>query len=117
VVIEVNSNYFYAYEKFSNALRSLAVGPGDVRRRLHSAYLNFHLVRTKHLPEQLQDDFAWVMHQLTKFGPKIGRDGHLLRGSVDETLSRIRNSTGTKIAERIQHIYLELNRLYMERES
>ena len=117
MVIKVNSNYFYAYEKFSDALRSLAVGPGDVRQRLHSAYLNFHPVRKKHLPEQLQNDYQWILNQLTRFGPVVGRDGKVLCSAIEETLNHIRNSTGSKIAERILHIYHELNWLYMERET
>ncbi len=115
-MIVVNPRYFYAYEKFSDAIRSLAIGPGDVRQRLRSAYLHFHPVREKHLPEHLQNDYQWVLQQLTRFGPATGRDGKVLRGSMDETLSRIRNSTGTKIAERILHIYHQLNWLYMEKE-
>jgi len=117
VVIKVNSNYFYAYEKFNDALRNLAVGPGDVRQRLHSAYLNFQPVRKRHLPKQLQNDYQWILNQLTRFGPVIGRDGKVLRSAIEETLIRIRNSTGSIIAERILHIYHELNWLYMENET
>ena len=111
---EVNPSYFYAYEKFNDALHSLATGPSDVRQRLRYAYSHFHTVRNKHLPEQLKIDYKWVLKQLTRFGPVIGRDGNVLRGSVEETLNRIRNSTGSKIAERILHIYHHLNWLYIE---
>lgn len=114
MVIEVNSSYFYAYEKFNDALHSLATGPDDVRHRLLSAYWHFRPVGKKHLPEQLQNDYQWVLNQLMRFGPIIGRDGKVLRGAVEETLNRIRNSTGSKIAERILQIYHQLNRLYME---
>jgi len=113
----VNPNYFYAYEKFSDALHTLATGPYDVRQRLHSAYWHFRSVDKKHLPEQLQDDYQWILNQLTKFGPAIGRDGKILRGAVEETLNRIRNTTGSKIAERILHIYHHLNWIYMEKEE
>jgi len=117
VVIEVNSNYFYAYEKFNDALNSLATGPDDVRQRLRSAYWHFRPVGKKHLPVQLQNDFQWILNQLTRFGPIVGRDGKVLCSAVEETLSRIRNSTGSKIAERILHIYHQLNWLYMETET
>ncbi len=110
----MNPSYFYAYEKFNDALHSLATGPDDVRQRLLSAYLHFRPVRKRHLPENLQNDYQWVLNQLTKFEPVIGRDGKVLRGPVEETLSRIRNSTGSKIAERILSIYHQLNWLYME---
>jgi len=110
----VNPNYFYAYEKFMDALNNLATGPYDVRQRLRSAYLHFHPVTKKHLPEELQDDYKWILNQLTKFGPVVGKDGEVLRGAVEETLNRIRNATGSKIADRIIHIYHQLNWLYME---
>lgn len=114
MVTKVNSNYFYAYEKFNDALHSLATGPDDVRQRLRSAYWHFRPAGKKHLPEQLQNDYEWVLNQLTRFGPVVGRDGKVLRSAVDETLNRIRNTTGSKIAERILHIYHQLNWLYME---
>ena len=117
MVTEVNPSYFYAYEKFNDALHSLATGPDNVRQRLRFAYLHFQPVCKKHLPDQLQNDYQWVLNQLTRFGPVIGRDGKVLRGAVDETLNRIRNSTGSKIAERILHIYHQLNWLYMEGEG
>jgi len=110
----VNPDYFYAYEKFMDALHSLATEPYDVRQRLRSAYYHFRPVAKKHLPEQLQDDYQWILNQLTKFNPVIGRDGKVLRGAVEETLNRIHNATGSKIAERILHIYHQLNWLYME---
>lgn len=110
----MNPNYFYAYEKFSDALYSLATGPYDVRQRLRSAYWHLRPVNKKHLPEHLHDDYQWVLNQLTRFEPATGRDGKVLRGAVEETLSRIRNTTGSKIAERILHIYHQLNWLYME---
>jgi hypothetical protein len=78
------------------------------------AYLHFHPVAMKHLPEQLQDDYQWILNQLTKFGPVVETDGKVLRGAVEEILNRIRNVTGSKIAERILHIYHQLNCLYME---
>ena len=114
VTEQMNPSYLYAYEKFRSALCSLATGPSDVRARLRSAYRHFHPVRKKHLPEHLQKDYKWVLDQLTRFGPAIGRDGKVIRGSVEETLRRIHNSTGVKIAERVLYIYHELNWLYME---
>lgn len=114
MVTKLNPNYFYAYEKFSDALSSLATGPYDVRQRLRSAYWHFRPVNKTHLPEELHDDYQWVLNQLTRFDPVIGRDGKVLRGAVDETLDRIRNTTGSKIAQRILYIYHQLNWLYME---
>jgi hypothetical protein len=46
--------YLYAYEKFSAAVYQLATGPGDSRKRLWFAYLEFNPIGTEHLPEDLQ---------------------------------------------------------------
>jgi hypothetical protein len=114
MVIKVKADHFYAYEKFNDALHCLATGPDDVRQRLRSAYSCFRPVKKAHLPEHLQDDYQWILDQLTRFEAVYDREGKVVRGSVDETLNRIRNSTGTKIAERILDIYHQLNWLYLE---
>ena len=108
----------YALDKFFVAVQSLATGPGDVRSRLYNAYMSFHPVQTGDLPEDLRDDFEWIQTQLTKYdelypGQKAklqeaGMENHL-PGSIRATLSRIKNKTGAKIAERIFRIYLELD--------
>lgn len=98
----------YALEKLSIALRSLATGAGDVRNRLRSAYLTFHPVKERDFPPHLQADWRWVMAQLTRFGPIMNHKGEVGTGSVDHTLSRIKNSTGTKIAEKIFDLHTEL---------
>lgn len=114
----MNPRHFYAYERFTSALRSLAIGSGDVRVRLSGAYMDFHPVKENHLPEDLHSDYEWVIAQLTRFGPVLNGQGEVVRGAVAETLRRIRRSTGVKIAERILHIYTELNWLYIkEREE
>ena len=110
----MDPRHLYAYEKFTSALRSLAIGSGDVRDRLSGAYMHFHPVQKKHLPEDLHSDYEWVKSQLTRFDPVVNSQGEVVRGSVAETLRRIRRSTGVKIAERIFHIYNELNWLYVK---
>lgn len=111
----MNSTYKYAYEKFVAALESLATRTGDVRERLAGAYFHFHTVRDKHLPGYLQHDYQWVLKQLMRYDPVVGPDGIVIRNSLDETLRRIRKSTGTKIAKRIFEIYWHLNRLNIAR--
>jgi hypothetical protein len=76
--------------------------------------MEFKPIQKKHLPEDLHSDYEWVMVQLTRFHPVVNNQGDVLRGSVAETLRRIRRSTGVKIAERILHIYNELNRLFIK---
>jgi hypothetical protein len=103
-----NGPELYAYEKLVVALSSLATGAGDVRSRLYHAYLSFHTLKESDFPEHLRADFRWVLAQLTKFPPYCVSDGRMVRGSVEETLRRIKRSTGVAIAERVLHLYHEV---------
>jgi hypothetical protein len=114
---DMNPRHLYAYEKFTSALGTLAVGPGNVRTRLRAAYYHIYSVREEHLPNHLHTDYEWILQQLLRYDPVTDRDGNIIRGSLDETLGRIRNSTGVKIAERILRIYHQLNWLNMEGEQ
>jgi membrane-bound lytic murein transglycosylase B len=95
----------YASEKLASAVRSMTVGPGDVRQRLADAYMIFHTVRADDLPEGLRSDWEWVLQQLTRFGPVYDRDGKQFKGAVSHTLEKIRRPTGVKIAERVLFIH------------
>ena len=99
----------YAYEKLLVALDSLATGPGDVRKRLLIAYESFHPLKEAHFPQHLRKDFRWVLDQVTKHGPVYDYKGRLDRGSVEETLRRIKNGTGVKIAAKLLRLYHALD--------
>lgn len=93
--------WFYANEKLSRSVRLLAVLPGDVRSRLLLAYMEFHPLKEADFPPKLKRHFRWVIKQLTKREPMLDHKGEIYHGSVEHTLSHIRNSTGAKIAERL----------------
>lgn len=98
----------YALEKLSAAVHILATGTGDVRDRLGHAFISFHPVQERDFPEPLREEWRWVKSQLTRFGPLYGPEGKVSVGSVEHTLSRIKNSTGAKIAAKIVHLQEEL---------
>lgn len=106
------NRYYYAYEKLLTALDSLATGAGDVRERLLNAFWSFHPLKEEHFPANLQADYRWVMKELTKFGPVLDHAGAVRVGSVENTLKRIRRTTGVKIAERLLHLYHELESMH-----
>jgi hypothetical protein len=89
----------YAREKLREALRSMAVGGGDIRERLRDAYLIFHVVRAKELPLLLQEHYRWVIEQLTWRPAR-----HPNEGTLDATVWQMKRQTGAKIAQRIQDI-------------
>jgi hypothetical protein len=99
----------YAREKFYNAIRTLAVGHGDVRSRLKHAYLyNLIHIREEHLPEKFHKDLNWIKKKMTSKGPYLGTDNRIIKGSVKWTMSCIRNTTGGKIADKIFDIWAGL---------
>lgn len=102
-------SYSYAHEKLFEALHALALGPGDVRSRLLHAYMSFHPLRAEHFPPDSQRDWAWVIGKMAKFGPLFRADGRVWKGSVEHTMSRIRNRTGVQIAQRIFDLFWKLH--------
>ncbi|MEK6876217.1 MAG: hypothetical protein AABX63_02305 [Nanoarchaeota archaeon] len=74
--------------------------------------MEFHPVSENDFPPELRDNWKWIINQLTRLGPVYHSDGTVFIGALDNTLSRIKNSTGVKIAERIVALEDELrNRL------
>ena len=57
----------------------------------------------------MQRDWKWVTEQLTRYGPVLDYKGRVSKGSVEHTMSRIRNSTAAKIAQMIFHLGWELH--------
>jgi hypothetical protein len=104
-----NGPELYAYEKLRVALDGLATGAGDVRARLLNAFISFHTLKDGDFPEHLRSDYRWVIEQLNRFPPYQLSDGKIVRGSVEETLRRIKNSTGVAIAERLLRLYHEID--------
>lgn len=121
----LNGKHMYAYEKFSQAVYTLATGAGDVRSRLLYAWQGplYGLDADKHLPEDLREDFVWIKEQLYRFReerpgqlreleqkeklhPDFKKEyAYLYPDPVEATLKRIRLNTGAKIARRIYSIY------------
>ena len=99
----------YACEKFGLAVHALAVGPGDVRSRLRTAFMEFSAVQEKDVPDDLVEDFRWIVRELTK------REPHVDEGRLNATLFRMQNRTGTKIAERICSLSSRLDDYHEDR--
>jgi len=126
--------YSYALEKLLAAVHTLATGKGDVRSRLLSAWQGPLWVLTpEHLPERLREDFLWIRKQLHKYSedwpgqladlqvkeevdPTFKEKyAHLYPNPVEATLSRIKNSTGSRIATKIFSIYDSLESITRKR--
>ncbi len=93
--------YGDAFVKFNSAVFELATGPGDVRSRLWKAFLEFSPVTEKDLPEYLRDDYRWIKKMLVRYKDRVHYRGS---GDVQTTLYWMRNTTGSRIAEKIVNI-------------
>ena len=105
----MNSKYNYTREKLFSAISILSTFPGDVRSRINIAYQSFHPLEPHHFPEELKKDWEWIIKSITKYGPKFNYKNEIAIGSVEHTMKRIKNSTGTKIADKIFYLFYELH--------
>ena len=101
--------YHYACEKLGSAIETLATSPGDVRARLLDAFLIFHTMNTDDFPKEFQSDWKWIIKEMTKNGHRETSNGRFLIGSGENTMSKIKNKTGVKIAKRIYSINQKLD--------
>jgi len=96
-------------EKFHEALHRLAVAEGDVRCRLKGAYRPLRSLSENEVPEGLRPEWAAILNALTRHGPELSTDGTLYQTAIDHTMSRIKNSTGRAMAERIYNLCLQID--------
>jgi len=97
--------YSRAREKLTNSLYRLATWEGDVRDRLRGAHWVLNQLSIDETPPELRDSLQSIMYRLTRYGPERTRDGEIFRDAVTHTMSRIRNSTGRRIATDIYRMY------------
>jgi hypothetical protein len=108
------SSYSHTLEKLTNAIKILATDPGDARKRTAHAFLELSSVQTRDFPPDLQNDWELLERQMTKCDPLLNHKGEVWRGSVENTMSRVRNSTAASLAKKIWDLYWALteNKLY-----
>jgi len=100
--------YNYAKRLIDEATHELCTGPNDVRSRLKSAYEHIYVLNEKNFPDDLKDKWTNIHSELSKFGPWNNSEGKQIEGAIPHTLRRIKNSTGSKIANLIWELYEEL---------
>lgn len=103
---EVQRNpYHYTVEKLTTTLECLITHPGDARERLTAAFLALHTLSEKDFPPEHRKKWRWVMKELTKFGPLLDYKGDVWRGSVENTMRRVRKQTASRIIKAIYELY------------
>ena len=103
-------SYSYAREKLFEAVYALAIGQKDVRSRLINAYLACHTLQIENFPKEFQKDWKCIIKELTNSGHVLNHKGEVLIGSVENTMSSIKNSTGSKIARKLFDLYCAMNK-------
>ncbi len=105
----MSDHLLYAYQKYGDAVFTLATGIGDIRSRLRRAAREYLIIVPEMVPDEdgVRDDIAWINAELTRF-PKGA-------GSVEDTLFRIRNRTGKRIAVRVCEVYGKLEQIVARR--
>jgi hypothetical protein len=73
----------YAAEKFSLAVDALATGPGPIKDRLHSAFIEICPVSERDIPEGLLADYRRVRAELTR---REARGRAAMEGAVVDRL-------------------------------
>jgi len=118
--------YFYAHQKFSEAIYCLAVGGGDVRSRLLVVFNGpLYPIFEEHLPKEHHGEWLWVRKEIVKFEELYSNqraNWEKLHRTVpfepparlEATMKRITNRTGRKIAEKIHQIWYALDSMYQD---
>jgi hypothetical protein len=102
-------NYRRCREKFHAALYRLAVAEGDVRERLRGVYRYFQMLSEEEVPPNLRQEWLEILQALTYRGPEPGPDGTVYKNALNHTLSRMKNGTGRRIAERVYALVQEID--------
>lgn len=98
----MNGDPGYALQKLELAIIDLATGQGDIRSRLKSAYSeHLRIISENDFPDSLKQEWNAIKNALTKKGPLKNDDDEVVIGSIDRTLHRMWNRTGSKIANNI----------------
>jgi hypothetical protein len=100
--------YFRIREILSTVISYLATGKGDMRERLGVIFIEIDELNEDDFPVELQKDWNFVVSTLTKYPPTYKYDGCLDLSSSEHTLSKIKNQTACKVAEKIYYLYEEM---------
>ncbi|MEE9271546.1 MAG: hypothetical protein V3V49_14950 [Candidatus Krumholzibacteria bacterium] len=92
------------------------MGAGDIRSRLsEAASTALAPVTPDYFPEELRQDFEWIMQKLTKHKPvRAIISNKLILGSIEMSTRAIKNKTGVKIAHRLVSLTERLKQIVDE---
>ena len=98
----------YAKSVLREVIKELATGEKDVRKRICSNDVIFEKLKEQDFPEALREEWKWIIQNVKMKEPRYLSNGKMIRSNIENTMDDIRNSTASKIAERIFEIYFKL---------
>lgn len=101
--------YEYALTKLNLMIDSLTISQPDVRKRLSDSYVHIHRLESNDFPPSMQTNWNRISNELTKYDAVYNSKGEVILSSVDNTMRKIKNSTGSKIAKHILTLRNDLN--------
>jgi hypothetical protein len=100
----------YLCRSLHQAISILATEKGDVRSLLLLAHKSvLYKLRDDDFSEEYIQDWVWIKQQMRKFGSLTNDEGKQILGSVENTMKKIQNITGVKIAEKFFDIGWKIN--------
>ena len=93
----------YAKQRFWEAIHSLATFDGTIQRRLASAAKCLLTLQPADLPDKLRQEFDGVQEELSK------QEATGSEGTIVATTRQLTSEQGSKLANRILNIYMELH--------
>lgn len=97
----MSKSFSYANIQLKLAINDLAIGEGDIRSRLSDIYGNyFYKLNENDFPQELKNEWLNIIDSMSKLGSRV-LYGKQIHTPVENTMMRIKNKTGSRIAERI----------------
>ena len=103
----------YVEQQFEKAIRTLVIGQGDIRSRLLMVCEDFYSLQDRNFSDfsaEIKEDWEWIYRQLHRWEPEYKEDGSVRNGSVEVTLKKIKNKTGSNIAKRIYDLRYKIKK-------
>ena len=103
-----SESYSYFLEKSSAVIYKLLIGPGDAKSRLRDVEFDLTFILSFELPKEYLNLKAEIRrHLFIKRQDEI--DGKVLNTSYKKSISTIRNSTASKIIEKIHLLHCQVS--------
>ncbi len=96
-------------EILATIIQYLATANGDMRERLKNISVEIVQLDADNFPEDLQKKWKYIKTTLTTYPEIYNYNGEQVLGSMENTLTHIKNKTACKVAENLYDLYEEFH--------